>query len=256
MQIEAIWEHDHHYWGTFSRITARSGYAFYTNPSLPGRYDPNHAGFMRLDPGNVDAVISDVVHFFDALGMDSVVYLDHKAAPPSLTAVLAHHGFAAMTDWGVVDLMVHQGGLPTPDAHIMVTSALDATDFATWANLGETDLHSSTEIMYALRYQEVSANDVTGYIAWNEGEPAGRCITYSRAGITRIESVFVAPKSRRVGVARAMVSHAIVASRPRGEVVYLFAHQASHAQTLYASLGLHTVVNNAVVTYVRPFRDE
>ena len=73
MQLDAIWQHDHHYWGTFSRITPRNGYAIYTNPSLPGRYDPNHAGIMRLTAHDVDAVITDVIHFFDAQGMDSVV---------------------------------------------------------------------------------------------------------------------------------------------------------------------------------------
>jgi hypothetical protein len=39
-------------------------------------------------------------------------------------------------------------------------------------------------------------------------------------------------------------------------VVYLFAHHASHAQTLYTSLGMQSVVHDAVVTYVRPYHDE
>jgi GNAT superfamily N-acetyltransferase len=256
MQLASIWQHDHYYWGTFSRITPRDGYAIYTNPSLPGRYDPNHAGFMRLDAPNVDAVITDVIHFFDALGMDSVVYLDHLATPTTLPASLVQHGFVAMTDWGIIDLMIHQHVIPTPAPHITVTSALEAIDFATWANLTEPDAHSSAEIMYQLRYQEVSASDVTGYIAWDDGQPAGRCVTYSRNGITRIESVFVAPQSRRRGVARAMVTHAINDSRARGDVVYLFAHHASHAQTLYTSLGMQCVASNAVLTYVRPYCEE
>jgi len=256
MQLDAIWQHDHLYWGTFSRITPRNGYAIYTNPSLPGRYDPNHAGMMRLDASDVDAVITDVIHFFDALGMDSVVYLDHLATPTSLAASLVQHGFVAMTEWGVIDLMVHQHAIPTPTPHIAVTSALDATDFATWANLTEPDPHSSAEIMYQLRYQEVSASDVTGYIAWDDGQPAGRCVTYSRDGITRIESVFVAPQSRRRGVARAMVAHAISASQAHGDIVYLFAHHDSHAQTLYTSLGMQQVATDAVVTYVRSYRDD
>ncbi len=256
MQLDAIWQHDHHYWGTFSRITPRNGYAIYTNPSLPGRYDPNHAGIMRLTAHDVDAVITDVIHFFDALGMDSVVYLDHLATPTSLAASLTQHGFVAMTEWGIIDMMIHQHAMLTPASQIVVTSALEATDFATWANLTEPDTHSSADIMYQLRYQEVSASDVTGYIAWDDGQPAGRCVTYSRDGITRIESVFVAPQSRRRGVARAMVAHAISDSRARGDVVYLFAHHDSHAQTLYTSLGMQSVVHDAVVTYVRPYRDE
>lgn len=256
MQFEAIWQHDHHYWGTLSRITPRDGYAIYTNPSLPGRYDPNHAGLMRLDPAHVDAVITDVIHFFDALGMDSVVYLDHLATPPTLATSLIQHGFVAMTEWGIIDLMIHHHAIPTPAPHIAVTSALDASDYATWASLTEPDAHSSAEIMYQLRYQEVSTSDVTGYIAWDDGQPAGRCVTYSRDGITRIESVFVAPQSRRRGVARAMVAHAISASRARGDVVYLFAHHASHAQQLYTSLGMQSVATDVVVTYVRPYRED
>lgn len=256
MQLDAIWQHDHHYWGTFSRITPRNGYAIYTNPRLLGRYDPNHAGIMRLAAHDVDAVLTDVIHFFDALGMASVVYLDHLATPATLAASLAQHGFVAMSDWGIIDLMVHQQALPTPAPHIVVTSALDAGDFATWASLSEPDPYSSAEIMYQLRYQEVSAGDVTGYIAWYTGQPAGRCVTYSHNGITRIESVFVLPQFRRCGVARALVAYAIGASRARGDVVYLFAYHASHAQTLYTSLGMQSVVHDAVVTYVRPYADD
>ena len=113
---------------------------------------------MRLAAHDVDAVITDVIHFFDALGMDSVVYLDHRATPTTLAASLVQHGFVAMTDWGITDLMVHQHEIPIPSPHIVVTSALEETDFATWANLSEPDPYSTAEIMYQLRYQEVSAS--------------------------------------------------------------------------------------------------
>jgi hypothetical protein len=88
MQLDAIWQHDHHYWEHSSRITPRDGYAIYTNPSLPGRYDPNHAGLMRLNSLHVNAVITDIIHFLMPSGTMSVVYLDHLATPDYFCRVI------------------------------------------------------------------------------------------------------------------------------------------------------------------------
>lgn len=258
VDIADIWLHDSHYWQTMSRVTPRHGYELYTNPVLVSRYDPNHAGYIRcISHTTANVAIRDIVAFFDALGFDSVVYLDHAATPDTLPTLLSTHGFRAMTEWGIVDLLVlDRFHAPAPHARIQVTRVADAADVHTWALLDEPTPHSPAEIMYALRREEVSHPDVCGYLAWIDGVAAGRCLTYTEGGITRVESVFVAENLRRQGVARRLVAQAVADAMAHSRIVYLFALHDSYAQTLYYSLGLQTVVHNAVTTYVRPFSDE
>ena len=93
MHIERIWQHDTLYWHTMSRATPRQGYVLFTNPALPQRYDPNHAGYFRLQSdAQAQDAIRDIIAFYDALGFDSVAYVDHCATPTTLAHLLMQHG--------------------------------------------------------------------------------------------------------------------------------------------------------------------
>lgn len=254
MHIERIWQHDSQYWHTISRSTPRHGYTLYTNPTLVGRYDPNHAGYFRLQTDR-EAVhaIQDIIAFYDALGLDSVAYVDHCATPPSLATLLAQHGFVARLEWGVTDLMVLGTFMPpAPDTRITVSQVTSPHDIHAWATIdGNIDPHSPADIMYALRREEVSHPDVCGYIATIDGVAAGRCLRFAKDGVCRIEAVFVAEAFRRRGVARQLVAHAIAESLAHNQIIYLFADHDYHAATLYHTLGMRSLVHHATVTHVR-----
>lgn len=257
-QLDRIWQQDNTYWSTYARATPRDGYMLFTNPTLPGRYDPNHAGMIRLPDGDHRDIITDIVHFYAAIDLDAVVYLDALSTPSDFGAQLEAHGFIAKHDWGITDLMHHDGPLPAlaADPHITVTSALEESEYQIWSNISDGDPYSPPEIMYSLRYQEVSAPDVTGFIAYVDNEPAGHCLVYASAGIARIESVFVHAHHRRRGVARQLLTTAIRHCQAHHLQIYLFVIHESHAQDLYASLGFRTIQHDAVLVYVKPHAND
>lgn len=256
-QIAEIWHHDTMYWSTYARATPRDGYVLFTNPTLPGRYDPNHAGMIRLPDGQHHDIITDIVHFYAAIDLDAVVYLDAQSTPRDFGSQLEAHGFTPKHEWGITDVMRHDHPLPdiAPDPHITVTSALEESEYQIWSNIGDSDAYSPPEIMHALRYQEVTAADVTGFIAYVDNEPAGRCLVYAAAGIARIESVFVHAHLRRRGVARQLLSTAIRHCQHQHLTCFLFVIHGSDAQHLYTSLGFRTMQHDAMLVYVKSQSD-
>ncbi len=254
MNYNYIWQHDSAYWQTISKQTVRDGYVLYTNPALPTRYDPNHAGLFRLQSEQeATHAITDIIAFYEALGCDSVVYLDSYATPSTFPQLLTSHGFTARYDWGITDLLILDAPVP-----VTATSRIDVVRVSTdeqriqWASLEEATPHSTSSEMYALRREELRDSAVQGYIAYLDGVPAGRCLTFTHNNICRIESVFVTAPLRRQGVAKHLVSHAVAHAHLQAETVYLFAIHDYHAITLYHALGFHTVMHNVTMTYVRP----
>lgn len=254
MQYQHIWQHDSAYWQTISKQTIRDGYVLYTNPQLPTRYDPNHAGMFRMHhPQDAINAIDDVIAFYEALGCDSVVYLDCYATPHSLADLLTQRGFVAMHEWGITDLLILER--PVYAAHnprIQVVPVTTHDQRMQWASLEDANPHSSATEMLALRTEELRDPAVQGYIAYLDGKPAGRCLTFIHDTICRVEAVFVAEDMRRQGVAKQLVGQAINDTHGKVDTVYLFAIHDYHAITLYQALGFRTVMHDVTMTYVRP----
>lgn len=257
MPIERIWQHDSLYWHTMSRVTPRQGYMLYTNPALPTRYDPNHAGYFRLH-SETDATdaIRDIIAFYDALGFESVAYVDHCATPATLRRLLENQGFVPRIEWGITDLMILDELVkPAPNPRITVYQVTTESDKHAWAMLNEPNPHSSPAVMYALGREEIAHPTVCGYLARIDGVVAGRCLRYTEGGVSRIEAVYVAEHLRRHGVARQLVAYALAEAVTQSDLVYLFAQHDYHAATLYQSLGMRIIVHDATLTYVRPYHE-
>lgn len=255
MNIDAIWQHDHAYFGTISRITPRDGYVIYTNPSLTNRYDPNHAGLFRMREEQVASALEDIEHFFYSLDMDAVVYLDAHATPASLDSALQAAGFVKKSEWGSSDLMVQHAEIPRIDPSITIEVALSHDDFVRWCHVNQPDPYSPEDLMYKLHYQTVSAPGVNGYMAIVDDRPVARCVTYINQGLGRVESVFVEEAYRRRGIAHALVGRALHDIAAQGATGYLFAVHEEPALALYHKLGLRTVLTEAVYTYVKPYAE-
>jgi ribosomal protein S18 acetylase RimI-like enzyme len=255
MNLDAIWNHDHEYYGTISRITPRDGYVIYTNPSLTNRYDPNHAGLFRLREDQVQSALEDIEHFFYSLDMDAVVYLDANATPASLDGALQTAGFVKKSDWGSSDLMIQHAEIPAIDPSIRIDVALSHDDFVRWCSVNQPDPYSPDDLMHKLHYQTVSAPGVNGYMAIVDDRPVARCVTYINHGLGRVESVFVEEAYRRRGIAHALVGRALHDIAAHGATGFLFAVHEEPALALYHKLGLRTVLTEAVYPYVKPYAE-
>ena len=251
--IHRIWQNDAEYFGTLGLMVRHEGYILYHNPGLPGRYDPNHAGMMRLPEAETAAELQRIISHFDALQMDSVVYLDAMHRPRGLAAALEAAGFHPMVAWGQYDLMAVRGNVADGAREVVVTHPTNHAEYAQWAALSEPDPYSDATTIHALRMTECSSPAVVPTIVWCDGVPAGRCVSFVQDGVGRVECVYVAPEFRRRGLARGMVAQVTRDICVTGAVPYLFAAHGEGAQRIYQSIGYETLQHEAVMTYVRPF---
>ena len=254
--IHRIWQQDAEYYGTMSQLTALDGYVLYTNPGLSGRYDPNHAGLLRFGSDEVAAKIERIISHFDGFRFDSVVYLDRKHRPDTLHVALHTAGFRPMIEWGQYDLMAVCGVVQPAPVPCVLTHPGSLPEFRTWASLDGVDAFSDADTMRSLRITECSSPAVIPTIIWCDDAPAGRCLAYIRDGIGRIEGVYVDPLFRRRGLARAMVAAVAAEIVAAGAIPYLFAEHEGAAQRMYQAIGFETLLEAAVTTWVRPYRNE
>lgn len=251
--IHRIWQNDAEYFGSIGQKVVHNGYVLYSNPGLENRYDPNHAGLLRLPTEDVPGALQSIIAHFDGLRLDSVVYLDAFHRPQTLATDLQANGFRPMVEWGTYDLMAIRGAVTVHAPDVTLSHPSSATEFAQWATLREPDPYSDAAIMRALRFTECSSPAVIPTIVWCDGVPAGRCLAFVLDGVGRIESVFVDPVFRRRGLAQGMVTCVAKEISATGAVPYLFAAQGDDAQRIYQRIGFETIVPNAVMTYARPY---
>ena len=252
--IHRIWQNDAEYFGTLGQTVRDDRFVLYTNTGLIGRYDPNHAGMLRLTEADMDAAIQHIITHYEALQMDSVIYLDAWHRPSGLAVALDKAGFRPKVAWGQYDLMAVREEVLDAPADVVVTNPANATEYAQWAALSEPDPYSDAATMLALRITECSSPAVVPTVVWCDGVPAGRCLSFVYDGVGRIECVHVDPRFRRRGLARGMVAKVTMDICAVGAVPYLFAAHAEGAQRIYQSIGYETLQPAAVMTYVRPFR--
>ena len=247
-----IWQHDAEYFGTLGLSVRHEGYVLYTNPGLIGRYDPNHAGMLRLQADSMRTDIQRIIAHFDALGMDSVVYLDSMHRPAGLQDALHEAGFIARVEWGQYDLLALCGDVKHDTSQRELTHPKTVTEYAQWAALCEPDPYSDVATMTALHMTECSSPAVIPTIVWCDGQPAGRCLAHIHDGLGRVECVFVDPRYRRRGLARAMVAAVASEIVAGGAIPYLFAAHKSEAERIYHAIGFTTLLHDTLTTYVRP----
>ena len=248
-----LWSHDAKYFGTMGQCTVHTGWWAYHHPLLHNRYDPNHAGYLRLAAADVTAVLERIEATYSAAGMDAVVYLDVDATPPTLAATLVARGYTPMVHWGTVNLLVAPAATGTTPAQ-RVTRVSDDRGREQWARLQDADPYSDADTMYRLRRAEIADPRVDAWLVWDGAEPVGRCLTYIADGLGRIESVFVAPHARRRGMAAALVTATAQHIASHGALPYLFAIAGEDAHRVYERLGFVVAVPAAVLTYVRDMR--
>jgi GNAT superfamily N-acetyltransferase len=251
--IHRIWQNDAEYFGSLGQMVVHNGYVLYSNPALENRYDPNHAGLLRLRTEDVPGALQSIIAHYEALGLDSVVYLDEAHRPASLASDLQALGFRPMVEWGITDLMAIRGEIALGAPDVTITHPATPAAFAQWAALNEPDPYSDAAIMRALRFTECSSPAVIPTIVWCDGVPAGRCLAFVHDGVGRIECVFVDPAFRRRGLAQGMVTCVAQEIYATGAVPYLLAAQGEEAQRIYQRIGFETILPNAVMTYARPY---
>ena len=249
--LDRILRHEAAYFTSMAAAGPRDGWVLFHNADFPGRFDPNHAGVFRAPEGTGQAIVDEIVAFYEGRGTAPVAYVDALATPHDLIPCLLARGFVESTEYGESDLMLYVG----PDVERPSTAHVEAVrtqrDREDWASIMEEDRPEPSRSRLARLYcLEVSDPRTTGYLVRVDGRPAGRCELFSSDGLGRVEAVRTLAPYQRRGLAAAVVRQAVRDSLRRGnELTYLYAEHGGEAQRLYERLGYRTVARNAMRSF-------
>jgi GNAT superfamily N-acetyltransferase len=202
----------------------------------PAVWSANH---IRVDAAQAPAAVAldaaAAMHLGE-LGFRMIVVLD-EAVGAALTEPLGALGYQPASEL----LMIHDSTASTPPRSARVVEA-------TLAELEPSRIAAQTEIGRDAEVgrQLVSRDALIGAVVpvrrlairTGGGEVAARCQIYGDGAVAQIENMYTAAGSRRHGLSRLLMQHAIAEAREAGaELVFLVADAADWPQAFYRRLG-------------------
>jgi hypothetical protein len=90
-------------------------------------------------------------------------------------------------------------------------------------------------------------DDITRYLVWVDGEPAGGGATFVRDGLIGIFGTATLPQFRRRGVQTSMVGTAIRDAAGRADLAIATVQPGSTSQRTFERLGFHVMYTRAIL---------
>jgi ribosomal protein S18 acetylase RimI-like enzyme len=219
-----------------------------TDARYPRIYDANHAGVVDAHPGlTLRDIRDELLPELDAVGCpyEHIEFLDGDEATADCPAFRELR--AAMPDSTPDALMVFEpGDVPEPAADARI--AEEPLEDELWRAYRDSRTEFGEDLDEGVLDQLVERDrDVLVpaglriFAARVEGKIAGFASLMSMAGVGYVDNVVTLTAFRRRGIASAVVSRVVRASRQAGdELCFLFAENGMAPQRIYERLGFRT----------------
>jgi len=123
-----------------------------------------------------------------------------------------------------------------PDS-ITVEPVTTVEEFATWADICNSELHGGYPIMHRVNHFEICRNGIMPcYIGYYQGKPAAVSAVLHNNGVFSLEFVATLGDFRRQGLARALCQRAVDDAFASGARI-ITTRAFANAKNLYRSLG-------------------
>ncbi|MCW5851645.1 MAG: GNAT family N-acetyltransferase [Anaerolineae bacterium] len=206
-----------------------------------------------LDP-DIDALVEQVVRFYESHYLRPSWDLSQRLAPPSLTGRLVQAGFVLDRTETLMVYPIEDGGLPITggrrgtEAGRITDYRLPTTDYAIRPPPLDDFIHAwqqgfamGPDTNLAQVHSLFSRDLASGWEFWcayQDGQAVGTLGALSLDGVVQIANVSTLSHLRRQGVATALMRHALQRAEAAGHsLVYLNAATGSPAERLYQRLG-------------------
>ena len=234
--------------GLGQEVFEADGATFVRNREMPNVYDANHVTAVSAATAEeIERLLARVEREFD--GYRHRRFDCDCTTPPQFEARLALDGYER-ADFLV---MLLDGELQAAPAQHDLRPIADPGGWSAYAALKQMDWeelavrlgHSgSPDVGAALaRMHRMKSPPMQYWLAYLEGRPCGFCAAWEGlGGIGQVEDLFVHPRYRHRGMARALIQQCVAACRRRGVgPVLIVADAADTPKRMYAALGFRPV---------------
>jgi len=201
-------------------------------------YDSNHAVIFKEKITNLEAVLDDVVAFYQSRGQSPIVYqatadegyfAEHKE-------IFASHGFKTWEEDVHIMVSVEENRL-VPNPEIKVKRVVE------WEESFAHDIFEKAEEPWEIGVAKrmIKNPNTMFFVAYYREQPVGMTYIHVRDGVCRYDYILVSKEHRRIGVARALMHTLVECCKGLGiENCYLWPAGDS-AERIYLEAGFRTV---------------
>ncbi len=181
--------------------------------------DVNHACLLRTPPEAADALIDEIITYFQSQELPPTVFLSPACTPRDLPQRLAAHGFVRQESeeaWMVLDIR----NISIPDLYPAVPiKQITKQDALTFAEIFMEAFEMPTDAAPAMAQLLEPSINLPGfhhYLALVQGQPVGTCSLICHETFGILGSAGVVPAHRRSGAVTNLTITAITEARREG----------------------------------------
>lgn len=238
--LQELLQHEEAYYAILGEPHERVRWLAFRNRKIPRIYDANHAGRVRLAPGEEEGFLEELEAFYGEYGAAPAVYLDPLSRPEDLAGRLSERGYRRIGEEQVALFLYRGGPLPEPRPEGIRLQVATYQQWRHYVQVASGGVGSAgLRAQFAWRaHLECADPRVRNYIAYVDGQAAGVACLFAWEGMGRLESVRTEPAFRERGVASALTHKAVYDSlNMKNRLTYVFAALDSQAQRVYQRQG-------------------
>lgn len=182
--------------------------------------DATHACLLQATPATIDALISEIIAYFQAKGLPATIFVSPACAPTDLAERLQQRGFAPQAAAEVWLAFEHVLNFSVPPLNPNITiERITQRQVNTFVKtmLAAFDMPGELEsFMAQLTEPSIGLQGVFHYVAWLDGQPIGTSslICYQNVGIWG--GVGVVPAHRGSKAAANLAKHTLSIAQAQG----------------------------------------
>ncbi len=238
MNLDMIFKEEDLFPREFVNFEAKEyGILFYDETNKDS-YDSNHAVIFKHKTEDLDAVLDDVVAFYESKGLKPMLYQTtaEEGNFASNADVFAKHGFKTWEEELHIMVPVEANRL-VPNPEITVKRVTEWED--SFASEIFVKAEEPWEIGVAKRM--IKNPNTVFLVAYYKEQPVGMTYVHVRSGVCRFDYILVSKEHRKIGVGRTLMHALVEYCKKEGiENCYLWP-AADSAQRIYAEAGFQTV---------------
>lgn len=238
MNLEKIYREEDLFPREFVNFEAKEYGILFYDESNKDSYDSNHAVIFKDKTEDLDAVLDDVVAFYESKGLNPMVY-QATAEEGYFSAnadVFAKHGFRTWEE--ELHIMV-----PTEENKLLPNAEITVKRVSEWEDAFASEIFVKAEEPWEIGVAKrmIKNPNTVFLVAYFQGCPVGMTYVHVRSGVCRFDYILVSKEHRRIGVGRTLMNVLVeYCKEQKVENCYLWPAGDS-AERIYREAGFHVV---------------
>lgn len=238
MNLEKIFREEDYFPREFVNYEERHyGMLFYDEANKDS-YDSNHAVIFKEKITNLDAVLADIVTFYQGRSQKPIVYqaTSDEGYFAENQAVFAKHGFKTWEE--EQHFMV-----PVEENKLVTNPEITVTRVKKWEDAFALEIFEKAEEPWEIGVAKrmIENPNTMFFVAYYKEQPVGMTYVHERDGVCRFDYILVSKEHRRIGVARALMNTLVEYCKGQGiKNCYLWPAGDS-AERIYLEAGFRVI---------------